>query len=460
MKNLTCDMPNGSQWFAVYRPCSRDSIAKMLGRVGVGKGLNIKGKSAQKNRLSGFVPFLQITDNEHKKEVERSPKDARTKIFYKNVMAREEALNTLNKVMKEGEHVIDGHHMEITNPTIQLIDDFAPSVFGLDAPEAVVTETYIMRPDISPIVGWETGRASVPAFMNMNLHGVRENSLPSVVLYQHDMGDPMNPHGLLIAYAERDPDRVKPVCSDFDTFTVGSKGFKYVAMPKEQLQLVHWELDQASHILDKAPAETTNWTSHWIKVTQAAEAGGYHPKYPSKFGFGEAVSTALISNVVDATKSCGAVRHGPECFNFWFPQEMDKDFLIVWDGYADQAGGSWTPESSGTVPWKAVKEPELRQFLVERAREGFSFPLNPVWAMRDHGWSDVLTALQKSSEEVRKNLEMWLPQDVLQKIIAMHEKNLEGFKPCVPGQPPKPKNTSLKAPPCVPGMLASGDGSS
>jgi hypothetical protein len=62
--------------------------------------------------------------------------------------------------------------------------------------------------------------------------------------------------------------------------------------------------------------------------------------------------------------------------------------------------------------------------------------------------------------QVRKNLEMWLPQDVLQKIIAMHEKNLEGFKPCVPGQPPKPKNTSLKAPPCVPGMLASGDGSS
>jgi hypothetical protein len=57
-------------------------------------------------------------------------------------------------------------------------------------------------------------------------------------------------------------------------------------------------------------------------------------RYPSKFGFGEAVSTALISNVVDATKSCGAVRHGPECFNFWFPQEMDKDFLIVWDGYA------------------------------------------------------------------------------------------------------------------------------
>ena len=61
-------------------PRSRDSIAKMLGRVGVGKGLNIKGKSAQKNRLSGFVPFLQIHDNAHKVLVEASPKDARTKV--------------------------------------------------------------------------------------------------------------------------------------------------------------------------------------------------------------------------------------------------------------------------------------------------------------------------------------------------------------------------------------------
>ena len=55
-----------SSWFAVYRPCSRDSISKMLGQVGVGKGLNIKGKSAKKNKLSGFVPFCQISRNEHK----------------------------------------------------------------------------------------------------------------------------------------------------------------------------------------------------------------------------------------------------------------------------------------------------------------------------------------------------------------------------------------------------------
>ena len=46
-KGLSRDQANTSSWFVVYRPCSRDSIAKMLGRVGVGKGLNIKGKSAK-----------------------------------------------------------------------------------------------------------------------------------------------------------------------------------------------------------------------------------------------------------------------------------------------------------------------------------------------------------------------------------------------------------------------------
>ena len=42
------DSPGPTSWFAVYRPCSRDSIAKMLERVGVGKGLNVKGKSAKR----------------------------------------------------------------------------------------------------------------------------------------------------------------------------------------------------------------------------------------------------------------------------------------------------------------------------------------------------------------------------------------------------------------------------
>ena len=104
-----------------------------------------------------------------------------------------------------------------------------------------------MRPDLSPLVGWETGRASEPAFMDMNLRAVRnEKSEPRVVLYQFDVADPMNPHGLLVAYAEG---RVAPVVSDFDTFTIGSKGMKYQPTPPMQLDLVHWSLDQTSTLL-------------------------------------------------------------------------------------------------------------------------------------------------------------------------------------------------------------------
>ena len=102
-----------------------------------------------------------------------------------------------------------------------------------------------MMPDLTPIIGWETGRASEPAFMDMNLHSVRDGARqiltgqidatkPPVVLYQFDLSDPMNPHGLLIAYAEEQTG-VKPVCSDFDTFTVGSKGMSYAAMKPEQV---------------------------------------------------------------------------------------------------------------------------------------------------------------------------------------------------------------------------------
>ena len=43
------------------------------------------------------MPFLQISDNSHKSQVEESPKDARTTIYYKNVMAREMANNTMAK---------------------------------------------------------------------------------------------------------------------------------------------------------------------------------------------------------------------------------------------------------------------------------------------------------------------------------------------------------------------------
>eukprot|EP00913_Durusdinium_trenchii_P033656 g31506.t1 len=122
------DPKEATRWFAVYRPCSSDSIRKMYGKVGVGKGLNVKGKSAKKNRLSGFVPFIQISDNNHKKEVEDAPRDARTKIFFRspardtarvNKLAREQAEKSLDKVLKEAS-------LKIDDPSVKVISDYAP----------------------------------------------------------------------------------------------------------------------------------------------------------------------------------------------------------------------------------------------------------------------------------------------------------------------------------------------
>ncbi|CAE7798201.1 PKAR, partial [Symbiodinium sp. KB8] len=63
----------------------------------------------------------------------------------------------------------------------------------------------------------------------------------------------------------------------------------------------------------------------------------------SSFGFWAVGSAAgakpvacqhfATSKVIEATKFSGAVRHGAECFNFYFPQELDSEYLIIWDGF-------------------------------------------------------------------------------------------------------------------------------
>ena len=412
-----------SKWFAVYRPCSRDSIAKMLGTTGVGKGLNIKGKSAKKGRLSGFVPFLQVSDNKHKPLVEQSPKEARTHIYYRNVIARQTAEAQLQEIMRES----DG--LEIEERVIRFITDYEPHTFGLDIPEAVVREAYIMRPDITQVVGWETGRASEPAFMDMNLHSVRGDSMPNVVLYQFDLADPMNPLGLLIAYSEA---KVKPVCSDFDTFTVGSRGVPYEPLPsgEDGVELVNWCLTHAEKLI--AQPTSKGWMSRWLGVIKEEAQKGFHPALP-KYGFGDPSSLSLIGRVVEATASCGAVRHGAECFNFYFPQDLDDEFLVVWDGFENP-------------PWKAFTEPQLRTFLLERCKEGYSFPINPVWPIRDKGWFDVLKALQTTAEG-RQNLASWFPpgSGIVEKIEKLHAAYPDGFKVVEESKAEKAKKGRLKS---------------
>ena len=76
----------------------------------------------------------------------------------------------------------------------------------------------------------------------------------------------------------------------------------------------------------------------------------------------------------------------------------------MWDGLKEE------PQ-----PWKTVSEPELRQFLLERCKEGYSFPLNPVWPVRDVGWHAVLAAL-RANPDAEANLQAWFGKERLARI--------------------------------------------
>ena len=147
--------------------------------------------------------------------------------------------------------------------------------------------------------------------------------------------------------------------------------------------------------------------------------------------------------MVKATASCGAVRHGAECFNFYFPQELDEEFLCVWEGFGDAAAAGLGSPSPTRQPWKMLSEPELRAFLLDRCADGFSFPLNPIWPIRDKGWHEVLQALQ-THEEAVANLASWFPDEVLQTIEEVHAAHPGGFT-VLPDHPAMAKHSSFFA---------------
>merc|ERR1712007_98015 len=113
------------------------------------------------------------------------------------------------------------------------------------------------------------------------------------------------------------------------------------------------------------------------------------------------------------TADCGAVRHGAESFNFSFPQDFDKDYLIVWDGFEDH---------HPHIPWKYCNMEELLKFLQERCRDGFLFPINPVWPARHPGWFEIYQKL-KDVEGVGA----WLDAELCQMIETIAKGYPDGF---------------------------------
>jgi len=406
--------------FSVWRPTSNDAIRKMITGEGVGKGLDIKGKSALKGKYSGFVPFLQISKNEDKARVCKMTTYGRVRIFYPNQLYRDKAAGLLELLMKvmcqksrDARHTIqltefneataldhamqtspteslalnqmesivrDFRHLtstgpmevdhqqfekalvhkdqnEMSDPRIFKIDEYASShkgVFGLDIPEKLFWEGYVVNNDVTREVGSEddTGRPSMPEFQGMNLHTLRKvpqkntlhlSSDPRPVLYHagcvskheelSESSNPLCPLDLLMAYEESDNShgRVTPVVSDFDCFLVGTRGVKFSEPLREQeLSMLTKCIDEIEEILS-TPQEGVDWTKRWLEVKKKQFRNDQTHQEIPQFGYADPMSYAIMTGAVDRLKESGAVRHGPECFNYGFPQELDDSFLVVSD---------------------------------------------------------------------------------------------------------------------------------
>jgi hypothetical protein len=213
-QGLSCEASN--MFFTVWRPCSREALRLMMTGKATGKGLNVKGKSAKRGKLSGFVPYLQISSEEHKPLVPAPPTDSRMRIFFPSEQSRDGARSSFESIRDEMERAVDDalvslegektptgsdemieqlHLLQrwaMDDSTIATIDD---SGFGLELPERLFVEAVIARRDISHPEGWETGRPSEPDYMDLNMRSLRHTmeGQPKVVVLQMDDGEPLFP---------------------------------------------------------------------------------------------------------------------------------------------------------------------------------------------------------------------------------------------------------------------------
>ena len=291
--------------FAVFRPTSIDAIRKMMMGQAVGKGLDIKGKSAKRGKLSAFVPFLQISRNDHKGKVATIPSSATIRIFFASRESRQSAAEKLVAVLKEMRECVDkakerllergrGQEAdeenqpgllekallyELDTPVVDTIDDYIhSSSYGLQLPARLFWETFVVRQDIGRERGsqYDTGRPSIPSFQNKNFEALFAKSQPYSpvpVLWQNAGGDPklsLNPFELLMAYEEHG--RVFPVVSDFDAFLVGSKRISFhKPLPENQVTTLKWCIRQIKEVLAARGPE--NWTSRWLEKLENPTSG-------------------------------------------------------------------------------------------------------------------------------------------------------------------------------------------
>ena len=428
-----------SSVFTVWRPTSMESIKKMMKGQGVGKGLDIKGKSATSGVLSGFVPFLQLYEEKHKKMIRTLPKKATMRIFYKTEKLRNEAAEKLADV---GDEMLQGwteaqSHMtsmddealeaamakfmwEMDDPEIVILDEYAKEkspVFGIEIPQRLFWEAYVMRNDTKREPGTpnDTGRPSEPAFQDMNFATLRNppcEGQPRPVVYQCSLEHALCPLNLVMAYEQHD--KVSPVVSDFDCFLVGTRGVAYESpISESQIGLVKWCIKRIDEILGSPQAPS--WTARWLNVLKESTIKPNMPLY----GFGDPKSYWLMEQAIDRLSKDGCVRHGAECFNYYFPQELDDHFLVINDMRHDK----------GSL-WKYVSVEGLQEILLQKVTEGYTFPLNPKWILCDPGWKAIYDEMMTSeATHVQNSLNCWYPPEsgIREMIEEVYAKSPHGF---------------------------------
>jgi len=136
---------------------------------------------------------------------------------------------------------------------IILVDDYALKVYGLDIPEMLFWEAYVMQQDCSRPKGtdWDTGMPASLFFMEQNFCSLRGRSkfeIHRAVVYQIDPDRPMEPRTLLMAYEENG--NVKPLVDDFKCLLFGSRGLQFdTEIQKEHIKWMLWCVKNIEEVL-------------------------------------------------------------------------------------------------------------------------------------------------------------------------------------------------------------------
>lgn len=434
-----------SSVFSVWRPTAYVAIRRMMLGEAVGKGLNIKGKSAKRGKNSGFVPYLQIGDNKHKDLCRTIHKHTKIRLFFPSgcFHSRDEVVEYLESVAEEMiaavndakriltdvssdstaiEQAKETMLWDVPDLSITYLDDYSPSCYGIEIPSRLFWEALVVRQDCyrKPGSQYDVGRASLAAFQDMNNATLQfpSKDSPRAVLWQNACSrDPLNIHELLMAYEEKG--RVRPVVSDFDPFLVGTRRVRYdpkdACLPTEQVDVLKWCVKQIGGILD-GPTRPETWTNRWLEVLKRESNNGFHPSIPP-YGFGDIKSYSIMRNAIERLTADGSVRHGAESFNYYFPQDLDDKYLVVSDRL-------------DPVPWRYMDDASLRAFLMEQVDMGYTFPLNPKWILCDPGWKALYDKLLSSDQvDIINSMKIWFPPEsgVREEIEEICSRNPEGF---------------------------------